>query len=71
METDPQHFGELKKMEQHKISLTLPSNMREQIEAERRAMSQRLGADLSFNQIAQALFRKALEQKTDFVPTAG
>ena len=49
-------------MEQlQKVSLTLPTSMREQIEAERRTLSQRIGADLSFNQIAQALFRKALE----------
>jgi hypothetical protein len=57
-------------MEQlHKVSLTLPASMRLSIEEERRAMSQRIGADLSFNQIAQALFRKALEQQ-DTRPTA-
>lgn len=58
-------------MEQQKVSLVLPRAMREQIEAERRAMSQRVGAEMSFNQVAQSLLRRALDQKTIFVPAAG
>ncbi|MFV8595077.1 hypothetical protein [Ralstonia pseudosolanacearum] len=47
-------------MEQQRISLTIPRDLREQIEAEQRAMSQRVGAELSFNQAANALLRLAL-----------
>ncbi|CAN7264561.1 hypothetical protein LJR230_001067 [Trinickia sp. LjRoot230] len=48
--------------EHQRISLTIPRDVREQIEAEQRAMSQRVGAELSFNQTATALLRRALEQ---------
>ncbi|AYE27824.1 hypothetical protein ISJ10_12930 [Burkholderia pseudomallei] len=53
-------------MEQQRISLTIPRDVREQIEAEQRAMSQRVGAELSFNQTATALLRRALGNTNDF-----
>ncbi|AIV60555.1 hypothetical protein DO71_1441 [Burkholderia pseudomallei] len=53
-------------MEQQRISLTIPRDVREQIEAEQRAMSQRVGAELSFNQTATALLRRALGNANDF-----
>ncbi|RAQ10241.1 MULTISPECIES: hypothetical protein [Burkholderia] len=56
-------------MEQQKVSLTLPRDVREQIEAQRRAMSQRVGAELSFNQTATALLRRALGNANDFQPS--
>lgn len=58
-------------MEQQRISLTIPRDVREQIEAEQRAMSQRVGAELSFNQTATALLRRALGSTNDFHPAAG
>ncbi|CAM8821737.1 hypothetical protein [Burkholderia pseudomallei] len=54
-------------MEQQRISLTIPRDVRERIEAEQHAMSRRVGAELSFNQTATALLRRALDnQQTDF-----
>ena len=53
-------------MEQQKVSLTIPRDVRERIEAERRTMSRRVGAELSFNQTATALLRRALEGQNDF-----
>ncbi|MEF9386509.1 hypothetical protein V4890_12905 [Ralstonia solanacearum species complex bacterium KE056] len=50
-------------MEQQRISLTIPRDVREQIAAEQRAMSQRVGAELSFNQCATALLRLALDRQ--------
>lgn len=65
-------YSERLNMEQlRKISLALPSDVREQIEAERRAVSQRVGAELSFDQTATALLRRALSQENDFLPAAG
>ncbi|OXJ17242.1 hypothetical protein [Burkholderia sp. HI2500] len=59
-------------MEQQRISLTIPRDVREKIIAEQRAMSQRVGAEMSFNQTATALLRRALDsQQNDFVPAAG
>lgn len=49
-----------------KISLSLHRDLRERIEVERRAMSQRVGAELSFNQAATSLLSRALEK----APTA-
>ncbi|WGY67334.1 hypothetical protein KEC55_10750 [Burkholderia cepacia] len=51
-------------MEQQKVSLTLPRDVRERIDAERRTMSQRVGAELSFNQAATALLRRALDSQS-------
>lgn len=55
-------------MEQQRISLTIPRDVREQIEAEQRALSQRVGTELSFNQTATALLRRALTTQPDFKP---
>ncbi|NRO99215.1 hypothetical protein GWC77_25300 [Paraburkholderia sp. NMBU_R16] len=58
-------------MEQQKVSLTIPRDVREKIEAERRQMSERVGADLSFNQCATALLRRALDgHRNDFQPAS-
>ncbi|KFX26662.1 hypothetical protein [Ralstonia solanacearum] len=57
-------------MEQQRISLTIPRDVREQIEAEQRAMSQSVGAELSFNQTATALLRRALCNTNDFHPVS-
>lgn len=56
-------------MEQQKVSLTIPRDVRERIDAERRTMSQRVGAELSFNQAATALLRRALDNANDFQPS--
>ncbi|QNT25531.1 hypothetical protein [Ralstonia solanacearum] len=47
---------------QQKVSLALPSQMLEKIEAQRRDMSQRVGVELSFNQAATSLLHRALSQ---------
>ncbi len=52
------------------ISVTMPRDLRDLIEAERRQMSERVGAELSFSQCASALLRRALNQENDFVPAA-
>ena len=57
-------------MEQQRISLTIPRDVREQIDAEQRAMSQRVGAELSFNQTATALLRRALDERRNEFQTA-
>ncbi|WP_158001355.1 hypothetical protein [Cupriavidus basilensis] len=55
-----------------KISLSLPGELRQQIETARRDMSQRVGAELSMSQAAQALLRRALDhQPNDSQPAAG
>lgn len=50
-------------MELQKVSLTIPRDLREKIESERSAMSQRVGTELSLSQAAQSLLRRALEQQ--------
>ncbi|HDR9482822.1 TPA: hypothetical protein QDC20_003639 [Burkholderia aenigmatica] len=53
------------------VTLTLPRDMRERIEVERRAMSRNVGAELSLNQAATALLQRALANpQNDFVPAA-
>ncbi|MGN7100192.1 hypothetical protein ACTHR6_01170 [Ralstonia holmesii] len=47
---------------QQKVSLALPSQMLEKIEAQRRDMSRRVGVELSFNQAATSLLHRALSQ---------
>ncbi|KWH65131.1 hypothetical protein [Burkholderia anthina] len=55
-----------------KINVTLPSAMVEQLEAERRTMSQRAGCGMTASQTVEALLQRALaSQKNDFVPAAG
>ncbi|MDO3528998.1 hypothetical protein [Ralstonia pseudosolanacearum] len=53
-------------LKMEKISLTIPRDMRERIEAERRQMAQRVGFEPSFNQAATALLQRALATQTDF-----
>ncbi|MFV8647323.1 hypothetical protein [Ralstonia pseudosolanacearum] len=53
-----------------KISITLPREMRQQLEREQREMSQRAGCNLTLSQTAQALLQRALTAK-DFPPAAG
>ncbi|WP_043897738.1 hypothetical protein ABNQ24_12130 [Ralstonia pseudosolanacearum] len=55
---------------QKKVSLALPSQMLEKIEAQRRDMSRRVGVELSFNQAATSLLQRALSQN-DSIPAAG
>lgn len=57
-------------MEQQKLTLVIPVSLREKIDAERSAMSKRMGCDLSLNQAAQSLLQRALENSI-VVPAAG
>lgn len=57
-------------MELQKISLTIPRDLRERIEAERRDMVRRVGFEPSFNQVATSLLERALACRNTDEPTA-
>jgi hypothetical protein len=54
-----------------KINVTLPTTLVEQLESERRQLSERAGCGVTASQTVEALRHRALAgQKTEFVPAA-